>query len=221
MLEDEALCNKCGKPNKKDSRHCIHCGALFQAATPEFTMDAGKISDISSTIPPTKKEEKAKRSFKESKFPYKVLIYFGIVALVNFIISYIIMLGFNLAPNSYFPIFFGVFLLSMLIVGIFWGAIAIGGSDAVEAVGMCGAIAIASILAAIAIPIWIFAALAPLAGAIATAIGEAINNAINNFFSQLFENIEIPGFEPFLFLGLFIVLSIVIIYKFHLKSKKQ
>jgi hypothetical protein len=221
MNEDEIICSKCGKPNEKDINYCIHCGASIEATAADFSRDAETISDISSTKPPTKKQERAKRSFKETKFPYKILIYFGIVALVNSLISLFVMMGFALNPSSYFAIFLGCFLLSMLVVGIFWGAIAVGGSDAIETVGTCGAVFIAIILASIAIPIWIFAALAPIAGAIFSAIGDAISNAINNFFSALFENIEIPGFEPFLFIGLFIALSVLIVYKYHRNTKKK
>lgn len=214
MLEDEALCSKCGKPSKKSSRYCFNCGALFEAATPQFTADARKISDISSSIPPAKLKKKL-------SFPYKVLIYFGIVTIINFILSLLIMRGFNLTPNSYFPIFFGVFLLSMFIVGIFWGAVKAGSRETIEAVGMCGAIVAAIFIVALATTIWIIGVLGPITGSIASAIGEKISNAIDNFFSQLFEDVEVPGFEPFLFISLFLVLSMVIIYKFHLNSKKQ
>lgn len=211
MLEDEELCNKCGKPNKKGTRYCIHCGALFESASPQFPTEP--TSPISPTTPPTKKQKTKLKAY------HKVLIYFAIVAVVNLILSYIIMRGFNLAPTGYFPIFGGVFLLSMLLVGIFWGAGAVGGADAIEGIGYCGAITIGIILAAIMIPVWIFMALAPIVGAIFSAIGQAISDAINNFFSQLFADIEIPGFEPFLFIGLFLVLSIIIIYKFHFKFR--
>jgi len=221
MNEDEIICSECGKPSDKGTNYCIHCGARIEAAFTDIPRDAETISDISSTQPPTKKEEKAKRSFKETKFPYKVLIYFVIVAVVNSLISLFVMMGFALHPSSYGAIFLGCFLLSMLVVGIFWGAAVLGGSDAVESVGTCGAIFIACIIASIAIPIWIFAALAPIAGAIFSQIGQAISDALNNFFSQLFENIEIPGFEPFLFIGLFVALSVLIVYKYHRNTKKK
>ncbi|MFX1304564.1 MAG: zinc-ribbon domain-containing protein [Promethearchaeota archaeon] len=214
MSEDEIICNNCGKPNKKDSKYCIDCGALIAVPTQEYTPDTGKISDITSITPPKKLKKKI-------TFPYKILIFFGIVAFVNFILSYIVMIGFALTPDSYFPIFGGMFLLSMLMVGIFWGAYSIGGADAIEGIGYCGAFAVAIILVGIAIPVWIIFALAPIVGAIFTAIGQAISNAINSFFTALFENIEIPGFEPFLFIGLFMVLSIIIIYKYHLNAKKN
>jgi len=209
MLEDEELCSKCGTPNKKGTRYCIQCGALFESASPQFPTEP----TISPTRPPTKKQKTKLKAY------HKVIIYFAVVAVVNFILSYIVMTGFGLTPNSYFPIFGGVFLLSMIIVGVFWGAGSLGGAEAIEGIGYCGAITIGVIIVAIMIPIWIFMALAPIVGAIFSAIGEAISNAINNFFSELFADIEIPGFEPFLFVGLFLVLSIIIIYKFHFKLK--
>ena len=209
MSENEVMCSNCGTLNKKDSIYCVDCGVLLKTA----------MSDMLTTTPPTKKESKS--SYKEFKFPYKVLIYFGIVVVVNFILSLLILMGFALGANSYFAVFFGVFLLSMIIVGVFWGAAKAGSSDAVEAIGVCGGIVIASIVIALAIPIYIFTTLAPIVGAIAAQIGEAISNALNNFFSSLFEDIEIPGFEPFLFIGLFIVLSIFIVYRYHLVAKRK
>ena len=81
------------------------------------------------------------------------------------------------------------------------------------------------IVAIIAIPAYIFTIFQAIVGAVFAGIGEAINNAINNaissFFSELFSGIEIPGFEPFLFVGLFLVLSFFIIYRYHLKAKKN
>ncbi|GAG38548.1 unnamed protein product [marine sediment metagenome] len=130
------------------------------------------------------------------------------------------MQGFNLGSNTFVPIFFGVFLLSMIVVGVFWGAAEAGSSDAIEAFGMCGGIALAIFVVALFIPLWIFTVLGPMVAGIAAAIGEAISNAIEGFFSNMFADIEIPGFEPFLFIGIFMVLSILIIYKFHLNSKK-
>ncbi len=216
MSEDEIICNNCGKPNKTDSKYCIDCGASLEVPA-KIMEDTGKVSDIFATTTP-KTPPKIK---KKTKFPYKVLIYFAIVAVVNFIIALLVMLGFGLGPDAYFPLFFGLFLLSMLVVGVFWGAIALGGSDAVEAIGTCGAVVIAIIAIGISIPIYIITVLGPIVGAIFKAIGDAISNAISNFFTALFENIEIPGFEPFLFIGLFMVLSILIIYKYHLNAKKK
>jgi hypothetical protein len=208
MSEDQIKCNNCGGLNDKNGKYCIDCGKALGA--PLITPSQyEKISDISSP------KEKNK-----IKFQYKVLIYFGVVVIVNSIVSVLVMQGFNLSSNSFTPIFFGVFLLSMIVVGIFWGAGAAGSSDSIEAVGMCGAIAAAIFVVALFIPLWIFAILGPMVGNIASAIGEAISNAIEGFFSKMFADIEIPGFEPFLFIGMFMVLSMLIIYKFHLNSKK-
>ena len=212
MSEDQIKCNNCGSLNDKNSKYCIDCGKAM--GVPVITpSEYEKISDITSAKPPKEK--------KKLKFQYKVLIYFGVVAIVNSIISALVVQGFNLGSNSFGAIFLGVFLLSMIVVGIFWGAGEAGGSDSIEAVGMCGAIAAAIFVVALFIPLWIFTILGPMVAEIAAAIGEAISNAISNFFSNMFADIEIPGFEPFLFIGIFMVLSILIIYKLHLKSKKQ
>jgi len=212
MSEDQIKCNNCGSLNDKTGKYCIDCGKAI--GVPLITPDQSeKIIDISSSYKPPKEKKKL-------KFQYKILIYFGVVLIVNSIITSLVVQGFNLGSNSFVPIFFGVFLLSMIVVGIFWGAGELGGSDAVEAVGMCSAIAAATFVVILFIALWIFTVLGPMVGAIANQIGEAISNAINNFFSNLFADIEIPGFEPFLFIGIFMVLSILIIYKFHLNSKK-
>ena len=211
MSEDQVKCNNCGSLNNKNSKYCIDCGKTL--GVPLITPNQyGEISDITSAKPPKEK--------KKLKIQYKVLIYFGVVAIVNSIIATLVMQGFNLGSNTFVPIFFGVFLLSMIVVGIFWGAAEAGSSDAIEAFGMCGGIALAIFVVALFIPLWIFTVLGPMVAGIAAAIGEAISNAIEGFFSNMFADIEIPGFEPFLFIGIFMVLSILIIYKFHLNSKK-
>jgi len=211
MSEDQVKCNNCGSLNNKNSKYCIDCGKTL--GVPLITPSQyGEISDITSAKPPKEK--------KKLKIQYKVLIYFGVVAIVNSIIATLVMQGFNLGSNTFVPIFFGVFLLSMIVVGVFWGAAEAGSSDAIEAFGMCGGIALAIFVVALFIPLWIFTVLGPMVAGIAAAIGEAISNAIEGFFSNMFADIEIPGFEPFLFIGIFMVLSILIIYKFHLNSKK-
>ncbi len=212
MSEDQIKCNNCGSLNDKNSKYCIDCGKAI--GVPLITPDQSeKIVDISSSYKPPKEKKKL-------KFQYKVLIYFGVVAIVNSIISALVVQGFDLGSNSFGAVFLGVFLLSMIVVGIFWGAGEAGSSDAIEAVGMCGAIAAAIFVVALFIPLWIFTVLGPMVAEIAAVIGEAISSAIEGFFSNMFADIEIPGFEPFLFIGIFMVLSILIIYKFHLNSNK-
>ena len=212
MSEDQVKCNNCGSLNNRNSKYCIDCGRAL--GVPLITPSQyGETSDKSSSLRPPKEK-------KILKFQYKVLIYFGVVAIVNSIMATLIMQGFNLGSNSFVPIFFGVFLLSMIIVGVFWGAAEAGSSDAIEAFGMCGGIALAIFVVALFIPLWIFTVLGPIVAEIAAAIGEAISSAIEGFFSDMFADIEIPGFEPFLFIGIFMVLSLLIVYKFHLNSKK-
>jgi hypothetical protein len=209
MSDDQIKCNNCGKLNAKTSRYCIDCGKLIEP-TSIFPRETETVSGISSTKPPI---------MKKYQLLIKVLIFFGSVAIVDVILSFLVMSGFGLTGNSYGALFYGLFLLSMIMVGIFWGAVKYAGSATAETAAGCGAVVVAIILIGIIIPVYIINALAPLISSIATQIGNSINNALDNFFSQLFEDVEIPGFEPFLFIGLFIALSIFIVYKYHLKAK--
>ncbi len=212
MSEDVIICSKCGKPTKKDNVYCIHCGALLEPTAP-FSVDRKIASDISTTPPKVKRKLKAY---------HKVIIFFTVVIVVDLLMSVIITAAFSLPPSGYFPVFLGLFFLVLICVGIVWGLAAsdsvhIGGGDFEGCAYVIGGI----IAIIIAVPIWIATAFAAIAGAIVEAIGQAISNAISSFFSGLFEGIEIPGFEPFLFIGLFLILSIFIIYTYHLKAGKN
>lgn len=212
MSEDEVMCNNCGSLNDKNSKYCIDCGKALGVPliTPsEYRGTSGR-----------KKHKKKRKKKSKLKFQYKVLIYFGIVIIVNSIISSLVIRGFTLGVDSFTPIFFGTLLLTMIIAAIFWGAAEAGSSSSAEGIGVCGGIVIAGIIAALVIPLWIFTVLPPITGAITDAVGEAITNAIEGIFSNMFADIEIPGFEPFLFISIIMVLSILIIYRFHLSSKK-
>ncbi|MFX1495180.1 MAG: hypothetical protein ACFFBZ_12915 [Promethearchaeota archaeon] len=212
MSEDVIICSKCGKPTKKDNVYCVHCGALLESAKP-FSFDQEKRPDINVSPPPAKKKLKAY---------HKVIIFFVVVIGVDLILSLIIMTGFGLPGSGYFPVFLGLFFLVLICVGIVWGLAA---SDSVHVGGGategCGYVIGGIIAIIIAVPIWIATVFSQIVSAIAEAIGQAIANALNNFFSGLFEGLEIPGFEPFLFIGLFLVLSIFIIYTYHLKAGKK
>ncbi|MFX1452469.1 MAG: zinc-ribbon domain-containing protein [Promethearchaeota archaeon] len=220
MSENEVTCPKCGKVNRKDSKYCIQCGnTLEEIEKVSFEEKYGlnkPVSSISSTTPP--------KIRKKIKPLYKVLIFFAVATIVNFIFAAIIMGAFHLSGNAYLSLFFGLYILSIILTAIFWGAgtythVHGGGGEA------CGIIIGGIVVAIIAIPAYIFTIFQAILGAVFASIGEAINNAINNaissFFSELFSGIEIPGFEPFLFVGLFLVLSIFIIYRYHLKVKNQ
>lgn len=214
MSEDIVICDKCGKPTKKDNVYCVNCGALVESSKP-FSTDKEKGSDISTSPPPIKKKLKAY---------HKVIIFFVVVIGVDLLISLIVMAGFSLPASGYFPVFLGLFFLVLIVVGIIWGLASSssvhvgGGGGGFEG---CGYVIGGIIAIVIAVPIWIITVFSQIVSAIAEAIGQAISDAINNFFSGLFEGIEIPGFEPFLFIGLFLVLSIFIIYTYHLKAVKK
>jgi len=214
MSEDVVICNKCGKPTKKDNVYCVHCGSLVDSSVP-FSTNKEKGSDISASLPPIKKKLKAY---------HKVIIFFVVVIGVDLLLSLIIMAGFSLPASGYFPVFLGLFFLVLICVGIVWGLATSssvhvgGGGGGLEG---CGYVIGGIIAIAIAVPIWIITVFSQIVSAVAAAIGQAISDALSNFFSGLFEGIEIPGFEPFLFIGLFLVLSIFIIYTYHLKAVKK
>ncbi|MFX1498820.1 MAG: hypothetical protein ACFFBH_14950 [Promethearchaeota archaeon] len=209
MSGEDIVCDKCGKLTKRDNAYCIHCGAYL--GTHEKTpSEAPKPSFVSAKPPKTK---------KKLNIGYKILIFFSVVIAVNFLVSYFVMLGFQLPPSGYFPVFGGMLILVLIIGGVIWGAASSGSIDVGDMEG-CG-YAIGIIIAiVIGVPIYIFTVLGSIVQAIAQSIGNAINDAINSMFSQLFSGIEIPGFEPLLFFGLFMLLSFLIVYSYHLKVKK-
>ncbi|MFX1487673.1 MAG: zinc-ribbon domain-containing protein [Promethearchaeota archaeon] len=220
MSENEVTCPKCGKVNRKDSKYCIQCGntleGIEEVSFEEKYSPVSPVSSIGSTTPP--------KIRNKMKTLYKVLIFFAVATVVNFIFAAIIMGAFHLSGNAYLSLFFGLYILSIILTAIFWGAgtythVHGGGGEA------CGIIIGGIVVAIVAIPIYIFTLFEAIVGSIFAGIGDAINNAINHavnsFFSELFSGIEIPGFEPFLFVGLFLVLSFFIIYRYHLKAKNK
>ncbi|MFX1480189.1 MAG: zinc-ribbon domain-containing protein [Promethearchaeota archaeon] len=219
MSENEVTCPKCGKVNRKDSKYCIQCGntleGIEEVPFEEKYRPVSPVNSISSTKPP--------KIRKKIKTPYKVLIFFAVATIVNSIFAAIIMGAFHLPGNAYASLFFGLYILSIILTGIFWGAGTYGiSADTAQA---CGVIIGGIVIAIVAIPIYIFTLFEAIVGSIFAGIGDAINDAINNavnsFFSELFSGIEIPGFEPFLFVGLFLGLSFFIIYRYHLKAKNK
>lgn len=209
MSGKEIICNMCGKLTKIDNVYCIHCGAYL--GTHEKTpSDAQKPSFVSASPPKTK---------KKLKIGYRILIFFSVVIAVNFLVSYFVVLGFQLPPTGYFPVFGGMLILVLIIGGMIWGAASSGSID-VSGMEGCGYVIGIIIAIVIGVPIYIFTVLGSIVQVIAQSIGNAINDAINSFFSQLFAGIEIPGFEPLLFFGLFLLLSFLIVYSYHLKVKK-
>lgn len=246
MSEDEIICNNCRKLTNKSHKYCMHCGSLITPYSPfplEGTQE--KLIDTLGTksIPSDKIVKFRLRNLNAGS---KVLAFFIIVALVDFIASFIFVVGYRLPLNAYFMLFVGCFIFFMIFVGLIWG-VAANSDFAHSALKGCAAIfGIILLLVIIIIPIYFIVALPPIVGSLSFSspaleelvqrITDAISNAFNNFIQSIFRDIgdsiktswenafadvEVPGFEPFLFLGLFISLSIFIIYKYHLAIKKK
>ena len=113
MAVEEKRCGKCGQINKKSDIYCVNCGILLD--TPEIFLtdqekiDQGKTNDISIID-----------RFKQLNFGYKLALYFGIVVLLDLLLSIILMLSLGLPIESYSFLFLGFFFLTMIIVGIIW-----------------------------------------------------------------------------------------------------
>ena len=237
MSEDEVICNVCRKLTKRSHKYCMHCGSLLTPYSPFAPQETQE------TIP---SDKISKFSIKDLSPGYKVLAFFIIVAVVDLVASLIFVVGYHLPFGTYFMIFVGFYILFMIVVGLLW-AVAANSDFANAAFKGCAAIfGIVLLLAIIIIPIYVIYALPSIVGSISFSspaleelgqkITDAISNALNNFIESIFREIgnsikeslenafadvEVPGFEPFLFLGLFILLSIFIMYKYHLTIKKK
>lgn len=245
MTVEEKRCGKCGQINKKSDIYCVNCGILLD--TPEIFLtdqekiDQGKTNDISIID-----------RFKQLNFGFKMALYFGIVVLVDLVLSIILMLSLGLPIESYFFLFLGFFLLTMGIVGIIWNIAVTSDFSAHLGKAISRMIVWIIIFLIIIIPIYVLFALPSMLGSLSVTISlppavntaiEAINDAITGVFeaflkafvldpiSEMFSslgdsidesvsNVEVPGFEPFLLISIFLIASIIIIYKYHLITRK-
>jgi hypothetical protein len=209
MSQEEIQCSKCGKLVQKDLKYCIYCGSILEPAPPGSFPN---IQPTSSTLLPTTPIKTKK------KIPYKTITYFIVVALIDLLVSLLVMNGFALPASSFGQLYFIFFLVVAFSIGLLWLAGSntsfSGGSGIGEG---CGYVIGAIIGIAIGVPIILVSTFST----IASSIGNVISEAIGNVFTEMFADIEIPGFEPLLFLGLFAMLSIIMIYRYHLISKKN
>ena len=240
MTEEEKRCEKCGYINKKGAIYCFSCGSKLDT-TEILPLDQGKMNTVS----------KIDR-YKQLNLGLKVALYFGIVAIVDLLLSLILMFSLGLPIESYFLLFLGFFILIMIIVGTI-GKITVSSDFKAHLAKAIGHIILAIILILIiVIPIYIIFALPLTFGSFSytmstppalEAIIESINNAITNAmasfinaffiepikevgkgigesFESAFDSIEVPGFEPFLLITIFVIASIFIIYRYHLIARK-
>ncbi|MFX0070395.1 MAG: hypothetical protein ACFFAO_04820 [Candidatus Hermodarchaeota archaeon] len=54
----------------------------------------------------------------------------------------------------------------------------------------------------------------------AGAIGESAQQHWREWWETTFGDVEVPGFEPILLIGVFSFLAVLVIYNYHLKFKK-
>ncbi len=214
MSQDEIRCSKCGKLVQKDLTYCIYCGSLLKSAP---TSSPTPIQFTSSTPPPTTPIK------TKTKVPYRTIVYFVAVAIIDLIVSYLVMNGFQLPVSSFGQLYLIFFLVVAFSLGLLWlaGANTSGGGGGGGGYEGCGYVIGAIVGIAIGVPIILASTLSTIATSIGDTISKAINQAINDAFTEMFDDIEIPGFEPLLFLGLFAMLSIIIMYRYHLKTKKD
>lgn len=250
MTVEEKRCKKCGQINIKSVIYCVNCGAILDK--PElFPIEQGITNDVSK-IGQGKKNASLIDRYKQLNLGLKVALYFGIVVLVNLVVSLILVLSLGLPIESYFLLFLGLFILIMIIVGVI-GNITVFSDFTAHLAKAIGQLIVAIIIILIiVVPIYAVFALPSIIGSFSVtmslppaveaaieAINDAIGNAIANIFNALvikpiegvgrsigenfesaFESVEVPGFEPFLLITIFVIASIFIIYRYHLIARK-
>jgi len=208
MSQDEIQCSKCGKLVQKDLTYCSQCGSLL-THTPTSSL----------AQPPTTPIKTKK------KIPYKTITFFAVVAIVDLLVSFLFMNGFQLPVSSYGQLYLIFFFVTAFSIGLLWlagsHASFSGGGGGGGGMEGCGYVIGAIIAIAIGAPLILASVLSTVATNIGDTISKAINQALEDIFTEMFADVEIPGFEPLLFLGLFAMLSIIILYRYHLKTKKN
>lgn len=214
MSQEEIPCGKCGKLVPKDLTYCIHCGALIRPASTTSPTSNQPISSTPQSTTPIK---------TKTKVPYKTITYFAVVVVIDLVVSFLVMNGFQLPVSSFGQIYLIFFFVVAFSLGILWlagknASFSGGGGGGYEG---CAYVIGAIVAIAIAVPAFLATTFSTVATSIGDKINNAINEAISNAFTEMFADVEIPGFEPLLFLGLFAMLSIIIVYRYHLKTKKN
>jgi hypothetical protein len=131
--------------------------------------------------------------------------------------------GFAIPVVEFGRLYLIFFFVVAFSIGVLWLAGKNSSFSGGSAGGMegCAYVIGAVVAIAIAVPAFLATTFSTVATSIGTKINDAISEAINNAFTEMFADVEIPGFEPLLFLGLFAMLSIVIVYRYHLKTKRN
>jgi hypothetical protein len=205
MSQDDIQCSKCGKLVQKDLTYCTHCGSLLGHVPPS--------SPTHSLTTPSKTKRKV---------PYKTITFFIAVALIDLLVASLVLNGFQLPVASFGQLYLIFFFVVAFSLGVLWlaganSSFSGGGSGMEGCAYVCGAI----IAIAIAVPLFLASTFSTIATSIGEKINDAINQAISDAFTEMFADVEIPGFEPLLFLGLFAMLSLIIVYRYHLKTKRN
>jgi hypothetical protein len=207
MSYEKVPCSNCGKLIDKDSTYCIHCGAKLNLGAQTPTDLPHKPVQTITTVTPSKKKH---------KFPYHTLIFFSVVLIIDLIVSFSVMNGFQLPVATFGQLYLIFFLVIGFSIGLLWVSIAEGGFSGGDFEG-CAYVIGAIIVIAIGAPLILMGILST----VATSIGNAISEGIENAFSEMFADVEIPGFEPFLFFGLLAVLSILMFIRYNKKTKNS
>jgi hypothetical protein len=102
----------------------------------------------------------------------------------------------------------------MIVIGLIWLAVYFGGAEGAEAAAYgCGVV----IAIGIAVPFYLMTVFTT----VASEIGSRISQAISDALSEAFSDVEVPGFEPFLLISVFVLASLIVIYRYHLMTRKK
>ncbi|MFX1274858.1 MAG: hypothetical protein ACFFBP_14575 [Promethearchaeota archaeon] len=243
MSYEEIRCKDCGVVVSKEDIHCKGCGAPLK---PISTGVADNKTETSSLL--SSKLEK----WKSLKPGYKKLTFYIIVTVADLITSLIVMVSAGLPLDIYWILFFGLYLLILIIGTIIKGAIVDSEIKDHLAKGIAIMIFVVLFIVIIVIPLYLITffqlflgtisftidippGLQAIFDQISNAILQAMSNILGNIWetlkamfspaiesiNQSLDNIEVPGFEPILLISVLVVISIMIIYKYHLKVKKS
>lgn len=243
MTEEENRCKKCGYVNDKGDNYCMKCGVSLK--TLEFVPKVEvKVNDNSKIA-----RYKRLTPISKLGLYFGIVLIVNLVTslvmmlalglsletysflflgffLLSMIITGIIM---SIAVNSDFHNFLGkaigytilgLFVILLIVIPIYILA------------------AFPAMLNSLSISISLPPALQEAIDATVNRINETVGNAIYGFFKVIFspftemaksisesideslENVEVPGFEPFLLGTIFMIASILIIHRYHLKTRK-
>ncbi|MFX1273420.1 MAG: hypothetical protein ACFFAT_00130 [Promethearchaeota archaeon] len=141
------------------------------------------------------------------------------MTITSIITAAIIVRGFNIPESDVLGTFIGSFFICMPLIGIPW---LLGILTVNLDISDKECLAVISLILGFAAAVGsFFLFFHVIFKSIGDLIFQQISNAFTAHWSSVLEDVEVPGFEPFLIITVFIVISIVIIYSYHISIQKD